>query len=220
MRGGSMGVRMATRAGNDSSPVFLIDASWLSSRITLRYEIDPEEDERRRRLSLGAVTDIGVLSATNTLPGDDIGPLIPGCGSTLDDVLSSGLVTAVLDVDGSVWARRIGGIALWPVEAILRARTLRSGLRSADRLAGYAPRSILIPSDRAMDDALLSEACFYGVGVRVGASVTRSEVLLAPASLALKRMSAEWWHFTESMYVQHLAGVSDSRTHLQTLSQF
>lgn len=205
------GVRVALATSTESQTIFLAEAQWLGVNFTLRYRVDAAEDDRRRRIGLGSVNEISVLSAALALPRESIDAIRPGPGTTSAEVATSGLVDAVEDTDGCLWGRLCGRHALNPTEAAIPARSVRAGLSLAYRLGGYAPRSIVVPKLSRRDASFLTEASFYGVGVRVGSTVADSHVEIPAVAQPAARLSAEWWEFSEAMYSRHLASVSDHR---------
>jgi hypothetical protein len=206
---------ISVRAGDVSG---LLRADWQGIRFALRYEIDAAEHARRTQLAVGAVDDAGILATVLALPVGKIGPVVCSGSVDVDDVLASGLARLVVDLDGEVWGNRIGVVPLRPVEAIVPARTLSTGMVRAERLAGYSPRSILLPARSQPSEELLSECGVYGLGVYL-ADPMGVQTLVECAPMRVQRCSAEWWEFLETMYRGHLAGddVVDQRS---SMSQF
>lgn len=201
-------------------PTGTLTARWRDTSFHLRYQTVRAEDGRRSRLGLGAITDPAILATALSVPAGEIGPLHCNTGTTIDGVVGSGLVGAVRDLDGAVWGYRLGGAALVPVEAIISARRLIDGLHRAERIAGYAPRTVLLPAGSNPSPALLTEAAHYGVGVSRGDSVGVREQIVASGPWTVERPSPEWWLFLEEMYRIHLDQSQHERGQFTSLNQF
>ncbi|WP_226653151.1 hypothetical protein [Leifsonia sp. LS1] len=187
---------------------------------SLRYAIETGEDTRRSTAGIGAIVDVAVLETALSVPTAEIGLLECGARTDLASVLASTLISAVHDVDEMVWAHRVGAVPLTPVEAVIPARRLDEGLTRAERLAGYAARTVLLPPGSRPTDRMLTEAGCYGLGVCVGDTAERCTSLIAPIPMRVHRVSPEWWLFVENMYREHLVTTGDPRAQTSSLNQF
>lgn len=203
---------------DDAQPRWM-KSSWRRVPFALRYAIDVEEDHRRGSLGIGAVTEVATLAAALSLPTTTIGPVNLGGSAGIEALLGTGLVNAVYDVDGSPWGNRVGAIPLAPLEAVVPARSLGTGIARSDRLAGYASRSVLLPGGAAVSDQDLAMADLYGIGVRQGSSAAESVLLCSPDELQVERVTAEWWAFCEGLYAEHLSAAGFVRAQWSSLNQ-
>ncbi|ROR28851.1 hypothetical protein EDF63_3442 [Curtobacterium sp. JUb34] len=203
---------------DDAQPRWM-KSSWRRLPFALRYAIDVGEDHRRGCLGIGAVTEVATLAAALSLPTSTIGPVSLGGSTEIEALLGTGLVNAVYDVDGSPWGNRVGTVPLAPLEAVVSARSLDAGIARADRLAGYASRSVLMPDGAAVSDQDLAMADLYGIGVRQGSSAAESVLLCPPGELQVDRVTAEWWAFCEGLYAEHLTVAGFVRAQRSSLNQ-
>lgn len=165
--------------------------------VYLQARPNPAELTRRARAELGELTDPALLGVLTSLP---VGEPVPW--SMLDRRAQRALRSAP---DGTV--ERIGPrvVRLAVVPLIVHAVTLdvtaaRAGLEAASMFAPFCQRSVRVPA-ASIDDALLLDAAFYGIGVQVR-DTSAARTMLEPAPFVVRRWTWASWQFHEQAWVQ------------------
>lgn len=165
--------------------------------VCLKARTNPVELTRRARIGLGELTDPGLLGVLTSLP---MGEPVPW--SMLDRRAQRALRLAP---DGTVEriGSRVARLAVVPmiVEAVtLDVTAARAGLEAASMFAPFCRRSVRVPA-ASIDDALLLDAAFYGIGIQVRDTPT-SRTVLEPAPFVVRRWTWASWQFHEQAWAQ------------------
>jgi hypothetical protein len=155
------------------------------------------ETARREEVGLGAVTDAVLLGVLATLP---IGE--PFAWSMLDRRAQRVLGSApegVLERAGKNAVRLLTPPVT--VEAVsLLARVARAGLETASTFAPFCRRTVVLP-DVAVNDDILLEAAYYGIGVSVCSGET-IRIATEPAPFVVRRWTWALWQFHEEAWAE------------------
>lgn len=188
---------MAT-AAQAGLPVAQSVRVWLRGRaVWLQIRPNPAEIPRRAQAGLGELTDPALLGVLTSLP---VGEPVPW--SMLDRRAQRALRSAPVGTIERIGSRVVR-LAVVPliVEAVtLDVTAARAGLEAASMFAPFCRRSVRVPAS-AMDEALLLDAAFYGIGVEVrDASAPRT--VLEPAPFVVRRWTWASWQFHEQAWAQ------------------
>jgi hypothetical protein len=173
----------------------------LGTPALLRYRLDRQEDDRRRRAGLRAIRSPEVVELLLGLP---VGAAVPVASLTPSErsALRSVPRGVVAVAAGSVTRQAVQPLAV-DLAVVAAARGWRGGLQAAGRFAPFCSRVLLLrqpPTDVA---DLRLQADFYGIGVAVATSADQVEVMVAPRPFRRLRFTAAGWLFLEEVY-QHL----------------
>jgi hypothetical protein len=174
------------------------DVRVLGTAVELTYVPDEREAARRSAAGLGAVDRRDVLDVLLGLP--------LGSPVAVDDLTPPERSVLRSAPEGAV-ERRPGSVVRWaaaplfPVMAVVRARSLRPGLVRAGRFAPFCARAVLLASPPRDEQYARVQASFYGIGVlvAVGGEV---RAIAAPRPHVRRRHSAGHWWFAEEVHRQ------------------
>lgn len=164
---------------------------------TVRVEAraDPSEISRRTDAGLGALTQPALLAALVSLP---FGEPVPwsGLDRRLQQVLRSAPAGVVERTDSLVL--RLATAPLMVQSITVEGRAARTGLEAASTFAPFCRRSVSLPPS-SVDEWVLFEAAFYGIGVEFDGSPS-PQVVLVPAPFVMRRWTWASWQFHEEAW--------------------
>lgn len=163
--------------------------------VQVEARADPSEISRRTDAGLGALTHSALLAALVSLP---VGEPVPwsGLDRRLQRVLRSAPVGVVERTDCQVI--RLAAAPLMVQSITVGTRAARTGLEVASMFAPFCRRSVSLPFS-SIDEWVLFEAAFYGIGVELDGSSGR-RVVLAPAPFVMRRWTWASWQFHEEAW--------------------
>jgi hypothetical protein len=170
----------------------------LGTRAILRFRLVPDEDDRRRRVHLGAIRSPEVLELLLGLPAGfpvPVPSLTPAERSALR-LAPPGVVAL-----NAGWVTRQAVYPLAVDLAVIAPRGWRAGLEVAGRFAPFCSRLMLLRQRPHDTRSLRIQADFYGIGVAV-VTGTDVEVLVEPRPFRRQRFTAAGWQFLEEVYQQ------------------
>ncbi len=176
-------------------PVVAATLRFRGRTVQLEARVDSSEISRRTDAGLGALTQPALLAALVSLPvGEPVS--WSGLDRRLQRVLRSAPVGVVERTHRQVI--RLAAAPLMVQSITVDARAARTALEVASTFAPFCRRSVSLPF-ASIDEWVLFEAAFYGIGVELHGSPVR-QVVLAPAPFVMRRWTWASWQFHEEVW--------------------
>lgn len=173
-----------------------VHGRWFRSSVWLAYRVNPAEVRRRRDVSCGAITSIGILRTLAVLP---VGVTVPRdwfCPDALRSIEAA--PNGAVDAGIGGITRLLAPVTV-PLLAVAEAPRWTVALDRAARFAPFCQRVIAVEDVPRDWDNLVFEAQLYGIGV-----LLRGELVVQPAPFVDGRYSPQRWQFAERVFRRHL----------------
>lgn len=188
------------------------DVSWNAGGLRIHADLEPHLPEIQRRRAAhaaGSVQHLDTLRFLLTLPVDQ--PTALAGLDAYERRLARRAVRCAFAEERTVARNRSALIRKAEPPVTVQLISVfgpfrRSTLQLATTFAPYARRRIVAPSGQ-VDEMLLLEAAFYGVGVTV-ADANGERTVAAPAPFQPARFTGASWLFAERIYGQALSSAT------------